>query len=426
MLTYRSPVLWLVPLTVVGVADRLAAVVATQADGRDRRRLGRVDHRDPVRPRLRRRHRLRAAPHLRATATSCAPTPRATKPWRSPCAGPPRPCSPARRLSWSACSPCCCLWCRPRVGSVWPARSASSSRRSSCSSCCRVPCFCSVAGSSGRECPHEGEATIVETNSLWRRVGDRVAARPSAFIAGTLLLLVALSSGLCGIQTGLDQADQFLDEPEAISASERLAESFPSGTADPTQVLTRDEADAVLGTVLQAPGITSATVAQQGNGITQIAAVLDADPGSGAAEDTVLDLRDELATYDDTHVGGTEATTHRRTRGRPAGPAGDHAADPRTGAGRAGAAAPLDGRTVAAGRHRGGDLRRQPRRLVVGVHTPAGLRRARRRRAPAGVPVPRRAGRRLQHLPGHPRPRGGPAGTAPAKGCSARWPRPVA
>ena len=30
VLTYRSPVLWLVPLTVVGVADRLAAVVATQ------------------------------------------------------------------------------------------------------------------------------------------------------------------------------------------------------------------------------------------------------------------------------------------------------------------------------------------------------------------------------------------------------------
>ena len=30
VLTHRSPILWLIPLTVVGVADRLAAVVATQ------------------------------------------------------------------------------------------------------------------------------------------------------------------------------------------------------------------------------------------------------------------------------------------------------------------------------------------------------------------------------------------------------------
>ena len=30
ILTYRSPILWVVPLAVVGVADRLAAVLATQ------------------------------------------------------------------------------------------------------------------------------------------------------------------------------------------------------------------------------------------------------------------------------------------------------------------------------------------------------------------------------------------------------------
>ena len=64
LITYRSPVLWLIPLTVVGVADRLAAVLATQSLAAPRRRVGRVDGRHPVRPRLRRRHRLRPAPHL--------------------------------------------------------------------------------------------------------------------------------------------------------------------------------------------------------------------------------------------------------------------------------------------------------------------------------------------------------------------------
>jgi RND superfamily putative drug exporter len=156
--------------------------------------------------------------------------------------------------------------------------------------------------------PRDGETPVAETHSLWRRVGDRVAARPSAFIAGTLLLVLALSSGLLGIRTGLDPADQFLDEPEAISASERLAESFPSGTADPLQVLTRDDADAVRTTVQRTAGVIGAQVTQQHDGITQIDAVLEADPGSSRAEETVLALRAALASYDDTHVGGTEAT----------------------------------------------------------------------------------------------------------------------
>ncbi len=157
--------------------------------------------------------------------------------------------------------------------------------------------------------PHVGDPALVETRSLWRRVGDRVAARPAVFVTGTLLLLAVMSLGLFRIETGLDQADQFLEKPEAISASERLAESFPSGTVDPTQVLTRDDADAVLATVEKADGVSGARITQRGNGITQIDAVLEADPGTDAAEDTVLALRDDLASYDDTHVGGTEATT---------------------------------------------------------------------------------------------------------------------
>jgi RND superfamily putative drug exporter len=154
-----------------------------------------------------------------------------------------------------------------------------------------------------------GSTPLVETNSVWRRVGDRVAARPTAFIAGTLLLVVALASGLLGVRTGLDQADQFLDTPEAIAASERLAESFPSGTADPTEVLTRDDAEAVLAAVKGSPGVAGARITQQGAGVTQIDTVLAADPGSPEAEDAVLSLRNELADFPDTHVGGTEATT---------------------------------------------------------------------------------------------------------------------
>ena len=308
ILTYRSPVLWLIPLTVVGVADRLAAVVATQlmavtgvawdestigilsvlvfGAGTDYALLLISRYRDELRTHASRYEAMalalrRTAEAVLSSATtvvlglltlllSLVPTTR----------GLGLACAVGIVVAASfvlVVLPAALLLFGRWI--FWP----------------RVP--------------REGDAPMVETHSLWRRIGDRVAARPSAFIAGTLLLVLALSSGLWAIQTGLGQADQFLDEPEAISASERLAESFPSGTADPTQVLTRDDADAVLETVLQSPGVASATVAQQGNGITQIAVVLEAAPGSDAAEGTVLDLRDELAPYDETHVGGAEATT---------------------------------------------------------------------------------------------------------------------
>ena len=98
-----------------------------------------------------------------------------------------------------------------------------------------------------------------------------------------------------------------------------------------------------------------------------------------------------------------------------------HPADPRAGAGRAGAAAALGRGAAAAGRHRGGDLPRPASALSWWLFTEVlGFERARRRGAAAGVPVPGRARRRLQHLPGHPGRARRRASTAPARACCAR------
>ncbi len=51
-----------------------------------------------------------------------------------------------------------------------------------------------------------------------------------------------MAGGITQIQTGLDEADQFLQKPEAIAAGERLAQSFPAGAADPAYVMTRGDA----------------------------------------------------------------------------------------------------------------------------------------------------------------------------------------
>ena len=70
--------------------------------------------------------------------------------------------------------------------------------------------------------PHVGEAGLADGHSFWRRVGDAVAKRPAGFVTVTVIVLGVMAGGITQIQTGLDQADQFLQKPEAI-AGERAA-----------------------------------------------------------------------------------------------------------------------------------------------------------------------------------------------------------
>jgi RND superfamily putative drug exporter len=155
--------------------------------------------------------------------------------------------------------------------------------------------------------PRVGDTSLVESHSIWWRVGRAVAARPRTFVIGTILGLAAMALGLFFTTTGLKPADQFLEKPEAISASERLAESFPAGTTDPIQVLTRANADAVLATVTKVDGIDSAAITKQADGISRIDAIPHAAPGSADARRAVQDVRSAVADFDDTHVGGGDA-----------------------------------------------------------------------------------------------------------------------
>ncbi|MBD3947343.1 MMPL family transporter [Nocardioides ganghwensis] len=155
--------------------------------------------------------------------------------------------------------------------------------------------------------PHVGDAVLVDSRGVWRRVGDAVARRPRTFVAGTVAGLALLAVGTTSITTGLDPADQFLQRPEAIAAAERLGESFPAGTSDPVQVVSRAEPEQVLAAVEGVDGVDSARISTSADGIARIDAVPDAAPGSDAAQTVVLDVRDAVADLDDTHVGGGDA-----------------------------------------------------------------------------------------------------------------------
>ncbi|TGO04275.1 MMPL family transporter [Serinibacter arcticus] len=155
--------------------------------------------------------------------------------------------------------------------------------------------------------PRVGDPLASETRSVWRRIGDGVARRPVVVGSSVVVVLALLAVGTTQLRLGLDTAEQFLTKPEAISAAERISESFPAGTSNPTLVTTRADAAQVTSAIEGVDGVASVSPAGSGDGVTQLQVVLDAAEGSAAADDAILALRGSLDGLEDTYVGGPEA-----------------------------------------------------------------------------------------------------------------------
>jgi len=306
IITYRSPILWLIPLTVVGIADRLAAIVSTNVlevagvawdestigilsvlvfgAGTDYALLLISRYRDELKTTESRHEAMAHALGRTFEAVLSSAT--------TVVLG-------LLTLLLSAIPTTRGLGLACAVGVVIAATFAL----------VVLPAALVLFGRwvFWPRVPHVGDPVLVDSRGVWRRVGDAVARRPRTFVAGTVAGLAFLALGTLSITTGLDPADQFLERPEAIAAAERLGESFPAGTSDPLQVLTKDDPPAVLTAVEDVDGVDSARISSTGDGIARIDAVPDAAPGSDEAQDVVLDVRAAVADFDDTHVGGGDA-----------------------------------------------------------------------------------------------------------------------
>ena len=156
--------------------------------------------------------------------------------------------------------------------------------------------------------PRVGQTTLVDGTSFWGRIGRRVARTPVTLIACATVLLGGMALGLTQVETGLSTSEQFLDEPEAISAAERLAESFPAGASDPTVVVT------ARGPASRSPrpSPTSTTWSRARSPRRR-----RLEPGRRGAREparaatpprpTIGDVRAALDDFSETYVGGPEA-----------------------------------------------------------------------------------------------------------------------
>ncbi|MBF4572267.1 MMPL family transporter [Herbiconiux sp. VKM Ac-1786] len=148
---------------------------------------------------------------------------------------------------------------------------------------------------------------------VWMRLGRGVAKRPAVVAIVAVLGIGVLSLGLIGVQVGLSQTDQLIGEPDSVKAQTVIDESFNAGLTGQTVVLTPDAVVTDASELAEGvAGVESVRPGESAAGVTRLDVTLDAEPESDAAFATISALRSAYADAGgelaDTLVGGNDAT----------------------------------------------------------------------------------------------------------------------
>ncbi len=144
----------------------------------------------------------------------------------------------------------------------------------------------------------------------WRWVADWVARRPAAIGAVAIAVLTALAAGLLGTRIGLSQTEQFRVRADSVSGFEILADHFPAGLASPTTVIASSAHAAQVESAIKATGgvVSANESGRSPSGLTKWTVVTNAAPSTHAAFETVAALGGSVSKADPTAVvGGADA-----------------------------------------------------------------------------------------------------------------------
>lgn len=305
LLTYRSPVLWLIPLAVVGIADRVAGTVTAavgEASGLpfdagivsvlvfgaganyallliSRYREELHEHED---------HRTALATAWRATVPAIL----ASNATVVLALGTLLLAAVPGTRGLGLASAVGLVIALLAIVLVLPAALALAGRK----------VFWPFVPRPGDELSHEG---------IWAKVSRAVVARPVAYLGSGLALLAVLASGLLGANIGLSQADSFRTASESADSLVTVGEHFPAGSAAPFSVTTDEgKVDETVDALQSVDGVTTAAAAgTNGDGLARLTVIGEPSPGTPASLDLASDLRS--AAHDapgaDAKVGGGSA-----------------------------------------------------------------------------------------------------------------------
>jgi RND superfamily putative drug exporter len=143
--------------------------------------------------------------------------------------------------------------------------------------------------------PRAGSAEPTATG-LWARLGGRIARRPRVVWITTALVLGALLLGLFQLNAnGLSTEDTYTTKQPSVTGEEVLARHFPAGGGQPVTVIANAaQASQVRAALAGTPGITAVADPVVKNNLVQLDGTLEAAPDSKAAQQTVDRVRDAV------------------------------------------------------------------------------------------------------------------------------------
>ena len=149
------------------------------------------------------------------------------------------------------------------------------------------------------------EHAVRPATGIWRRIGDRVLQRPGLALAATVLLFAIGALGLLAYKEDYSTTTFFKKETESVEGFRVLEDALPAGALSPLTILVeREDGRVRLRDVAEArrlvesePGVASVTPPlgrSRDRRIARFDAIIEDDPFKSDALDIVPRLRDRL------------------------------------------------------------------------------------------------------------------------------------
>jgi RND superfamily putative drug exporter len=134
------------------------------------------------------------------------------------------------------------------------------------------------------------------SGSRWARLGQLVARRRVVGWAVPLVILGALALGTVGASGSLPQLDQFArSTPESVTGAKLIETRYPDQSGQPLTVMSRpDKSREVLATAQNTPGVAEAEIDRTSNDWVEISVIPADAPDSAGETATIKRLRERV------------------------------------------------------------------------------------------------------------------------------------
>ncbi|MEU4343152.1 MMPL family transporter [Nocardia sp. NPDC023852] len=158
--------------------------------------------------------------------------------------------------------------------------------------------------------PHADDRDTMN-EGIWHTVAAGVVRRPAVVAACAMAVLAGCAAGLLTVRVGLPQIEQFRVRAESVAGFDTFAQHFPPGASDPAIVLARSgSATGIEEALRRTEGVVETwRTGTSPTGLARWAVVIDAPPASARAFDTTEALRAAVDQVPgaDALVGGADA-----------------------------------------------------------------------------------------------------------------------